>query len=777
MKKSVPQRSPLGSRHAKLGHWILEETIGKPGEQGEVWRAHSTDSKRLKFAVKILRSETSQSEFKMLAAVTHPNIVRVFATGIYSRNESKHLFYVMEYLGDKVLPLNDALNQVSPDNRISICLQALMSTALALKHVHDLRRCHGDLKPSNILVSDYDSTAPLIKLIDFGFASSLASGSLAGRLARKSSSKHRPDNCATPRHADIWQLAHSLGRLMHVAEVSDLPVDNGDKPWPIDSADYSEIKNLIADWSSNDVSSAPETGDPKTFFATLRRLAARYDIRNLSPNLRGAVRYLEVPEIAIAAHIQPAFEAIRLPPRQLVLYTERIRALISLPEIGVLRFTRQLGLTHLAYPGALGTRFEHSLGVYYLACRFLTRMSAENSFRRVCKDSIDGLKFILAALLHDIGHFPFAHQIEEFSARDFSKNTNSKLRSFVADHSAHRKRGRDLLRTKLYRHLKALFQLSHSDIDEIEVLAFSKRGSIAAEQESTSFLHTLLDGEVDLDKLDYVERDAHHCGVPYGNYLDIERVLETMRIVRIDAKPALAFDWRGVGCLEQLATARHQMYANVYWHRAVRSATTMFKHAFFLYSHLVSERTLESVFFHSHADDAVLSAIGALRGVKKHQRGTREAIAVKKLIDAVSGHSRILYKEVFETEHTKGNVEDWGYTYPEQRQTAKRLFKYLRKNKYLDSHAAELEEHNVLIDCHADTSPDFHSVLIINHEGQVIRLGDESRIVMDLKENFQRQACRIRIFINQAALSVRFQDRENRGEVHQAVRAFLRQAA
>src|ERR1019366_2762280 len=109
---------------------------------------------------------------------------------------------------------------------------------------------------------------------------------------------------------------------------------------------------------------------------------------------------------------------------------------------------------------------------------------------------------------------------------------------------------------------------------------------------SHAFLRTLIDGPTDLDKIDYIERDAHHCGVPYGFFIDVARLNETMRILDDKQKigsMVLVFDVRAVGSLEQFATARHQLYANVYWHRAVRSATVMFKHAFYLFQQLVGD--------------------------------------------------------------------------------------------------------------------------------------------------------------------------------------------
>ena len=330
---------------------------------------------------------------------------------------------------------------------------------------------------------------------------------------------------------------------------------------------------------------------------------------------------------------------------------------------------------------------------------------------------------------------------------------------------------------KLRRHLKRLFDFNDSGVDEVITLAFSRRGTLGQHKGSVRFLHTLLDGTVDFDKLDYVERDAHHCGVPYGNYLDIERLVETMRVIQSNPAetPRLAFDWRGIGCLEQLATARHQMYANVYWHRAVRSATAMFKHAFFLYAQLAStSRSIEQIFFDSNADDAVLAAMHDLHGIPKRKQSAREAETVKNLIAAVSGYNRILYKEVFGAHYSERTVNVWGRTYSDQRKSAAQLFSHLKQMNIFDRRADLLGEHNILIDCRADEPPDFDLIPIIVHPNKPpIRLGDESRIITDLKENFKHQACRVRVFINPLTLRQSLQSRENREQIEKAVEGFV----
>jgi HD superfamily phosphohydrolase len=753
-----------------LDRWVLEQRLGDESEQGEVWRAHASGYKDLKFAIKISKPKTSANEYRMLAKLTHPNIIRVFDRGDHEKNRTFYPYYVMEYLGERVWPLDDAIEAAPSSNRMAFCLHAFFGTASALRHVHRLKKAHGDVKPSNILVGGGDERNPVIKLIDFGFVRGVGTASLAGRAPKKASSLHRPYNCRSARHADIWQLATCIKRLLGGLEKSAGIEDRGSCPWPIDISDYADFKILLTEWSSEEDDSPPEAGLTRDFYTAVLRFWSRYEINQLPSKLRGGIRYLRIPELAMAAHLEPAFEAIRLPPRQLVLYTERIKELITRPQFGALRYTRQLGFTHLVYPGALGTRFEHCLGVYYLACRFFIRMSAEPSFRSVCKEPREGLKFILAALLHDIGHFPFAHQIEEFSPRDFPSAELRKLGSFIADERIHRRHGYELF-VRLRPALKKLFDLSNSEINDIRMLAFTKRGGAEAEERGLRFLHGLLDGPIDLDKLDYVERDAHHCGVPYGNYLDVDRILETMRIDQCDNDATLAFDWRGVGCLEQLATARHQMYANVYWHRAVRAATTMFKHAFFLYARLArTARAVEELFFESHSDDAALSGMHSLHGVPTSKRSSRDGRAIQRMIDAVSGHRRTLFKQVFESDHDSAGLNKWGRTYLEQREKAAQLFNYLKNQGFWNSTQRELGDHNVLIDCHDDTPPSFDEICIIDQAEKRVTLGKQSRIVVSLRDNFRKQACRIRVFVNADAL--RDQQRENRATIKRAIERF-----
>jgi hypothetical protein len=224
-------------------------------------------------------------------------------------------------------------------------------------------------------------------------------------------------------------------------------------------------------------------------------------------------------------------------------------AALDTPAVQRLRYVRQLGHAFLVYPGATHTRFEHALGAYHLTQRALSALQARGELGRVDREARRAVG--LAALLHDIGHYPFSHGLEE------------------AGFLSHEAMGVALLgKGPLGDVLRSLG--GQELVDEVGRLI---RG------QSKSPLQGLISGTLDLDKIDYLSRDARMCGVPYGT-LDVDRLLASITLVpRPKQGAAIGIHEKGVSALESLLFAKYQMYRNVYWHHAVRSATCMFKRA------------------------------------------------------------------------------------------------------------------------------------------------------------------------------------------------------
>jgi len=147
---------------------------------------------------------------------------------------------------------------------------------------------------------------------------------------------------------------------------------------------------------------------------------------------------------------------------------------------------------------------------------------------------------------------------------------------------------------------------------------------------SESALQGLISGSIDLDKLDYLRRDAFMCGVAYGE-IDVDRLLNALAIVRDpeSGAPRIGMVEKGLSALESLLFARYQMYRNVYWHHGVRSATVMYKR---LVTDALDAGTLDARTLAGFTDEGLLHAL--------------ETRTPNRLLDAL--RARRLYKRAFE---------------------------------------------------------------------------------------------------------------------------------
>jgi HD superfamily phosphohydrolase len=228
----------------------------------------------------------------------------------------------------------------------------------------------------------------------------------------------------------------------------------------------------------------------------------------------------------------PLWNNIRLDPEAL--------AVLDTPAFQRLRYVRQLGHAFLVYPGATHSRFEHALGTYHLARRALAELAAAGA----APDADTARHLRLAALLHDIGHYPFSHALEEAGLPSHEMLAERHLGSGELG----------VVLSRIGVPPGALIPLIQGKSDHP--------------------LAGLISGSLDVDKLDYLSRDAMMCGVPYG-VIDVDRLLASITLA--DGGRRMALHEKGLTALESLLFARYQMYRNVYWHHAVRSATVMFK--------------------------------------------------------------------------------------------------------------------------------------------------------------------------------------------------------
>jgi len=218
-----------------------------------------------------------------------------------------------------------------------------------------------------------------------------------------------------------------------------------------------------------------------------------------------------------------------------------------------LRHIRQLGHAYLVYPGATHTRFDHALGVYHL-----TRWALQLLRERGELESLDPSECRLvpyAALLHDIGHYPFSHALEELGSERIGEHHEALTSGFLADPVL--AGALDLIAPDAARRIEAMI-----------------RGT------GRSPLQGLVAGDLDLDKIEYLNRDAMFCGVPYGS-VDVDRLIHALTLLRDPetGEREIGIHEKGLSALESLLFAKYQMFRNVYWHHAVRAATVVYKRA------------------------------------------------------------------------------------------------------------------------------------------------------------------------------------------------------
>ena len=263
---------------------------------------------------------------------------------------------------------------------------------------------------------------------------------------------------------------------------------------------------------------------------------------------------LEIPELA---GLDARRGLLRIPPELDVPLTDRVRLIIDTPEFRRLTRISQLGLVSLVYPAAIHTRFEHSLGVYRLALLLLKQLAHDERFAEVIGPE-EGTLFIVSALLHDLGHWPFCHPIEDLhlpSVPTHELFSNSfLLEGEIAD----------VLRE----------DWGINPRDAVKLLS----GKPA--DRASRILASMLSGPVDIDKMDYLFRDSLHAGVPYGRHFDQQRLIGSLCLNA--AGDGLAINDKGKTAAELMVFARYVMFSEVYWHHGVRSATAMLQRAFYM---------------------------------------------------------------------------------------------------------------------------------------------------------------------------------------------------
>jgi HD superfamily phosphohydrolase len=361
-------------------------------------------------------------------------------------------------------------------------------------------------------------------------------------------------------------------------------------------------------------------------------------------------------------------------------------AVVDTAEFQRLRRVKQLGFAHLVYPGAVHNRFLHALGVYHLTGRAIEALDHKGQLERLddlARRTIPEIK--LAALLHDVGHYAFSHAMEELEPDAIPGHHEEVADQFLESPGIRAALGE-------------------------QGAGAAKRIGDLIRGRSTHPLQGLVSGSLDLDKIDYLRRDSLFCGVPYGA-VDVDRLLDSLTLAREFDSGSLevAVTEKGISALESLMFAKYQMFRNVYWHHAVRSATVAFRR---LIEGALEAGLLLREDLAGPTDEELLSLLGA-----RMKEGGGPTILQTLLSALVDRRLPKRTVELLGNELPEG-IADW---VPRRRDLVRRVEDRLAEDRGLEPGA-------MFLDYPANPRMLELKILLVRRSGEVIRLTSEGEV-------------------------------------------------
>jgi len=560
----------------RFGEFTIIGKLGR-GQQGMVVLAENQNKKR--FAIK-LYSPTDEDpriikaskerfirEAKILLKLSHRNIVNVYVAGSarWDNSENKWrvstsftelsevLYYVMNYVkGRSVKSLfykgffkETMQYKIDPSKGTQLNLNLFerliiqISSAMAFFHMKGV--VHRDIKPDNIIYSMHDDN---FIIVDFGFAKYFKKGSpQSGKdiIRRKPYIDMTSEKQGTvDKLSDQYIFAEMLLQILEIFKPK-----YADRYVGIESSLEKAHKEKRNQRYEN-MSEFKSAVEPHLYLCPYRT----YNFQ-MGAFLIPLTRF---------GHFN---SKLRIPFSGSIPLFKEILDIIDTDDFQRLRGVRQLGPTQFVYPGANHTRFEHSLGTYFLSLRYLQVLLKNPIFYKAVEPVDEAIKLVvLGSLLHDIGHYPYSHWIEEITGLPDELSFRR-----------HEDRAKDIItRGEIGKIIEAKWEVDLAKLCRL----ISGSGGLSGREE---LMRSMIDSDIDVDRIDYLQRDSAHCGVPYGSAFDVERLISSLWINEKGNKICLTE--KGRSSFAALTMSNIIMYQEVYWHKTVRACTAMFKRFFY----------------------------------------------------------------------------------------------------------------------------------------------------------------------------------------------------
>lgn len=574
-----------------------QEKILRVGGSGIVIRLQDSKFPKVDKALKFPRpvpgkvalvAELLNREIQYLAEIRHPRIIRVLDYNCLNDIGEYHIlpFYLMDYIdGD------ESRNYVKthPKRIISI----IESLADILRYLHtfpDGGFAHLDIKPDNFVVQ---SDGRVI-MIDLGTCKRLADSrdsttiactrsfahpELVRRLTADPSDENRakgdiPRNSINPKW-DLWAFALTvlswLGLDHQSGQTEYMDVLNH-----LDSYTRKYLFLLAArivggpncpNWLTNRVGLSSK-------FLEEVPISTAHELCELIGRLSGSVNTIQqIPELSPSQT-----NTIQAAPSQHIVITPAVKKVLENRLFRRLNSITQLGMVSQVYPSAKHSRKEHCLGTYANVCRMVKALYDDQSsplFRQLF-NAKEIRTLLLTSLLHDLGQFPLAHDLEEIDKRIFDHGDLT-IAAFKGAWDKKQKGFRKIS----FDSLEPIF--NEWGVASIQILGLlsAKAKNISASVKD-KLLRSLLSGPIDADKLDYLLRDGRQLDLPYPMGVDVERIfvcITTVVITRLEGGytdiPVLGIQAKGKVSADFLTLARYAMFSQAYWHHTVRAQKAM----------------------------------------------------------------------------------------------------------------------------------------------------------------------------------------------------------
>lgn len=327
---------------------------------------------------------------------------------------------------------------------------------------------------------------------------------------------------------------------------------------------------------------------------------------------------------------QPEDIMIRCPIHGMIKLDWYQKYIIDQPFFQRLRGISQLGFSNLIYPGAIHTRFEHSIGVSHLS-EIVFNVLKEN--KPILKEFnieltySDLIEVKIAGLLHDIGHLPLSHSSEIiFNRVKSERNKISQIKNEIysehdIDASPHEILSAWLVSSNYIQEILKDIEYLEGELraDEIKINPNNVKKMILGlppTDPKKTFLSNIIHGEIDVDRIDYLLRDAHHTGVPHGQ-VDLTYLLSTLCLIPQNEKEnilKIGIMKKGLPSVLALLLSRATMYPTVYLHHTSRIAEEMYLRALF---HAIKEYKFESLSLLNYNNTQIIEYLRGLSGIPK----------------------------------------------------------------------------------------------------------------------------------------------------------------